>query len=78
MAVRRFERYELDDRPGVVEVYLHPGNRVAVMLEVNSETPAGAEKKAFATLAHDFALHIAFANPLCLTREQIPTERIEA
>lgn len=78
MEVRRFVRYELGDRPGLIEVYMHPGNRVGVMLELNSETAAGAAKEAFAVLAHDLALHIAASSPLCLTREQIPSEKLEA
>jgi len=78
MAVRRFVRYDLGDRPGVVEIYQHPGNRIAVMLELNSETPVGADKEAFAALAHDLALHIAFAAPLYLTREETPAEKMEA
>jgi elongation factor Ts len=78
MAVRRFVRYELGDRPGLIEIYMHPGNRVGVMLEINSETAAGAAKEAFAVLAHDLALHIAASAPLCLTREQIPDEKLEA
>lgn len=78
MAVRRFVRYELDDRPGVVEVYVHPGNRVGVMLEVNSETPGAAELQAFGVLAHDLALHIAACAPTWLTREGIPGDKLEA
>lgn len=78
MAVRRFTRFELGDRSGLVEVYMHPGNRVAVMVEVNSETPAGANQEAFVTLTHDLALHIAALNPLCLTREDVPGESIGA
>jgi len=78
MEVRRFVRYELGDRPGLIELYMHPGNRVGVMLEISSETAAGAAKEAFAVLAHDLALHIAASAPLCLTCEQIPGEKLEA
>jgi len=78
MVVRRFVRYELDKRPGVVEVYIHPGNRVGVMLELNSETAAGASQEAFATLSHDLALHIAAAAPLCITRDELSAEKLKA
>jgi elongation factor Ts len=78
IAVRRFARFELGDRPGVIEVYLHPGNRVGVMLELGSETAAGAAEESFSGTAHDLALHIAACAPICLTREEISRETLEA
>jgi elongation factor Ts len=78
MAIRRFSRYELGDRPGLIEVYLHPGNRVGVMLEVNTETAAGSGNQDFVTLVHDLALHIAALDPLCITRDDVPSETIES
>lgn len=78
MQIRRFERYELGDRPGIIEVYMHPGNRVAVMLELNSKTAAGATEEAFVTLAHDVALHIAALAPVVATRDLIPADTLEA
>ncbi len=78
MAVRRFARFELGDRPGLVEVYAHPGNRVAVMLEAHSETPELAGTEEFASLVHDLALHIAASAPLYVTRDQIPAEKLAA
>lgn len=78
MVVRRFERYELGDLPGMIEVYVHPGNRVAVMLEASAETQAGVEQGLFGTLVHDLALHIAALSPICLTKEQVPGDILEA
>jgi elongation factor Ts len=78
MAVRRFVRFELSDGPGLVEVYAHPGNRVAVMLEVHSETPQRASTEEFSSLVHDLALHVAASAPLYVTRDQIPAEKLEA
>ncbi len=62
---------------GWVEVYVHPGNRVAVMLELNCETDFVARTDDFKTLAHDLALHIAFAAPRYLTRQDISKDAIE-
>ena len=78
MAVRRYERFELGDRPGMIEVYVHPGNRVVVMVEMNSESPAVAAGDAFGTLVHDLALHVAAMAPLFRTREDIPAATLEA
>lgn len=63
---------------GVVEVYGHTGNRVGVMLELNCETDFVARTEEFQALAHDLALHIAFAAPRYVTREQVPPEVVEA
>jgi elongation factor Ts len=63
---------------GLVEAYVHPGNRVAVMLELNCETDFVASTEDFKKLAHDLALHIAFAAPRYLTREDVPEEVAES
>ena len=62
---------------GLIEAYVHPGSRVAVLLELNCETDFVAQNGAFTTLAHDLALHIAFAAPLYTTRGEAPEEVIE-
>jgi elongation factor Ts len=73
-AAKRAGRQASDGR---VEAYVHPGNRVAVLLELNCETDFVARTDDFKTLAHDLALHIAFAAPRYLTREDVPEEVIE-
>jgi elongation factor Ts len=62
---------------GRIEAYVHPGNRVAVMLELNCETDFVADTDEFGALAHDLALHIAFASPEYVTREDVPDEVVE-
>ena len=62
---------------GRIEAYVHPGNRIAVMLELNCETDFVADTEEFGALAHDLALHIAFASPVYVTREGMPDEVIE-
>jgi len=62
---------------GLVEAYVHPGSQVAVLLELNCETDFVARTDDFKTLAHDLALHIAFAAPRYLVREEVPDELVE-
>ena len=62
---------------GRVEAYVHPGSRIAVLLELNCETDFVARTDDFKTLSHDLALHIAFASPCYLTREDVPEEVVE-
>ncbi len=63
---------------GRVEVYVHMGNRVAVMAEINCETDFVAKTEAFQTFAHEVALHIAMANPKYLDVADIPPAEVEA
>jgi elongation factor Ts len=72
------KRADREASDGRIEAYVHPGNRVAVMLELNCETDFVARTDDFKTLAHDLALHIAFAAPLYVTREDVSEEIIES
>jgi elongation factor Ts len=73
-AAKRAGRQASDGR---VEAYVHPGNRIAVLLELNCETDFVARTDDFKTLTHDLALHIAFAAPRYLAREDVPGEVVE-
>lgn len=62
---------------GIVETYQHPGGRVGVMLELNCETDFVSSTEMFQALAHDLALHIAFANPSYVRVEDVPEDVLE-
>lgn len=62
---------------GRIEAYVHPGNRVAVLLEVDCETDFVARTDDFINFCHDVALHIAAAAPISVSREDISKERID-
>jgi elongation factor Ts len=63
---------------GVIEAYIHHGSQVGVLLELNSQTDFVARTEDFQELAHNLAIHIAFADPKYLTREDVPEEAVEA
>jgi elongation factor Ts len=50
-------------KEGRVEVYMHPGNKIGVLLEVNCETDFVARSEDFCTFTKNVAMHIAFTNP---------------
>ncbi len=62
---------------GVIISYIHPGNRIGVMLELNCETDFVAKTDDFLALAKDLAMHIAASNPLAVNKEDIPQELID-
>ena len=56
---------------GSVVAYIHPGNRVGVLVEINCETDFVAKTDSFHIFAKDVAMQVAAANPLTVSREQI-------
>lgn len=62
---------------GRIEAYVHPGNRLGVLVEVNCETDFVARTGQFITLCHDIALQIAASNPRWISPEDVPAEVIE-
>jgi len=62
---------------GVVFSYIHPGSRVGVLLELNSETDFVARGADFTALAKDIAMHIAWSKPRYVSREEIPAPELE-
>lgn len=63
---------------GRIEVYVHQGNRVAVMVEINCETDFVAKTEAFQEFAHNVALHIAMANPKYVDESAIPAHILDS
>jgi elongation factor Ts len=59
---------------GVVQSYIHAGNKIGVLVEVDCETDFVARNENFIEFARDLALHIAAANPLAISDEDVPTE----
>ena len=62
---------------GLVEAYIHPGNRVGVLIEVNCETDFVARTPEFAELVRNIAMQAAAAGAEYTRREDVPAERIE-
>jgi elongation factor Ts len=62
---------------GVIETYIHAGGKLGVMVELNCETDFVAKTDDFREFARDVAMHIAAANPVSLTREDVPPEVVE-
>lgn len=61
-----------DAREGQVSAYIHPGGRLGVLIEVNSETDFVARNEEFQKLVRDLAMQVAGMAPLYTTIEAIP------
>jgi len=62
---------------GVIGVYVHHGQRVAAMVELNCETDFAAGTEEFQSLAHDLAMQVVATQPQYLIREDVPPQVIE-
>jgi elongation factor Ts len=62
---------------GVVQSYIHAGNKIGVLVEVDCQTDFVARNEKFIEFARDLALHIAAAAPLAVSDEQISPEERE-
>jgi elongation factor Ts len=62
---------------GRVDSYIHPGNRVGVLIEVNCETDFVARTPEFEELVRNLAMQAAAAGAEYIRREDVPAERIE-
>jgi elongation factor Ts len=78
ISAKRFALLELDDESsGVVYSYIHPGNKLGVLLELRCETDAVAQNQDFTQLAKDISMQVAATNPLVITRDKLNSEIIE-
>jgi elongation factor Ts len=63
---------------GVVTSYIHAGGTIGVLVEVDCETDFVARNDEFQEFARDVALHVAAANPLFVSEEDVSDEAKEA
>jgi elongation factor Ts len=64
-------------REGLIYSYIHPGEKLGVLIEINCETDFVARTDDFRNLAKDMAMQVAASDPLFLKREDVPAEVLE-
>jgi elongation factor Ts len=65
-------------KEGLIHAYMHPGDKLGVLVEINCETDFVARTDEFRQLAKDIAMHVAAANPAAVRREEIDPALVEA
>ncbi len=63
---------------GIIFSYIHPGDKLGVLVEINCETDFVARTDDFREFAKDVAMQIAAADPKVVEREQLDANVIEA
>ena len=61
-------------KEGRVESYIHLGNKIGVIVEVNCETDFVAKNEDFCAFTKDVAMHIAATSPSYLKEADIPQD----
>lgn len=59
---------------GLIGYYVHPGERLATLVEVNCETDFVARTPEFVSFAHDMAMQVAASQPEYVSIEDVPEE----
>jgi len=67
-----------DAREGLVHAYIHPGGRLGVLIEVNSETDFVARNEDFQKLVQQLAMQVAGLAPEYVTIDSIPEDVVAA
>jgi elongation factor Ts len=62
---------------GYIAVYVHPGSKLAAMVEIDCETDFVARNEEFRSFAQNLAMHIAAAAPLALSEEDLDPAVVE-
>ena len=62
---------------GLVTSYIHAGGKLGAMVEVNCETDFVAKTDDFADFCHNLSMHIAAAEPIAISREEVPADMVE-
>ncbi len=64
-------------KDGVVASYIHPGNKIGVLVEINCETDFVARTDDFQQLVKDVAMQVAAANPSYVARDEVPAAVVD-
>jgi len=64
------------ERTGIVQSYIHTGGKVAVLISIGSDGDVSGNENAL-VLAKDLCMHIAAASPICVSRDEVPSDLVE-
>jgi len=64
-------------KEGLIVSYIHPGDKLGTMVEINCETDFVARTDDFRELAKNIAMQVAAASPISIRREDVPEDIVE-
>jgi len=57
-----------------VQSYIHAGNKIGALVEINCQTDFVARNEKFVEFARDVALHVAASTPIAISEDDVPPE----
>jgi elongation factor Ts len=64
-------------KEGRIDCYIHHGNKIGVLLEVNCESDFVAKNEEFTKFTKDLAMQIAATSPAYIKKEDVPVEVLQ-
>jgi elongation factor Ts len=71
------KRADKETGEGLIKAYIHPGDRLGVLLEINCETDFVANTEAVRQFAQDLCLQIAANKAMYVSAEQVDADLLE-
>ncbi len=71
------KRAGAEAREGVIQSYIHAGNKIGALVEVDCQTDFVARNEKFIEFARDVALHVAASTPIAISEEDVPADERE-
>lgn len=68
------ERAHKQTNEGAIGSYVHTGNRIGVLVQVQCQTDFSSKSPDFQQFVKDLSMHIAATNPLWISRLEVPEE----
>lgn len=62
---------------GQIQSYIHAGNKIGVLVEVNCETDFTGKTEDFTKFVRNLAMQIAATSPIAVDREGVPAENLD-
>jgi elongation factor Ts len=72
------ERKDRTASEGAMFSYIHHNGKIGVLLQLNCETDFVARTDEFVRLGSDLCMQVAAANPLFVSREEVPGEVLDS
>ena len=78
ITAKRFALLQRNEKSaGIIHSYIHPGDKLGVLVELQTQTDDAVRDPEFTLLAKDVSMQIAATNPLVIARDSLSPEIIE-
>lgn len=71
------QKQDQKTKEGRIESYVHTGNKLGVLLEVDCETDFVSRNSEFVQFTKDVSMQIAASNPVYIKKEDVPAKDLE-